>query len=264
MPPKYIFIVPYRNREPHKEFFLRYMKYILEDYDDTEYEVVLSHQTDKRPFNRGAVKNIGFLHCKEKYPDDYLNINFVFHDIDVMPCKKNMFNYETTKGSIKHFYGFDYALGGIIVVKGSDFEEMNGFPNYWSWSLEDNCLQKRASKNKISIDRNVFYKIGDNRILHIHDGLFKDFSETNKHLYKGDTGNDGLKSINDLKINKIVNDVTDNYVKYEWANILTFETMHSYKDQEPPKMQNGNRLVIENKVAKTLKKSFSSMMMGRR
>lgn len=264
MTPKYIFIVPYRNREPHKEFFLRYIKYILEDYDENEYEIVFSHQTDKRPFNRGAVKNIGFLHCKEKYPDDYLNINFIFHDVDVMPCKKNMLNYETTKGTMKHYYGFNYALGGIIAIKGCDYEKSNGFPNYWSWSLEDNCFQKRVLKNKIKIDRSVFYKIGDSRILHIHDGLYKDYSQTNSHLLKGDTGNDGLKSITNLKINKIVNDVTDNYVKYNWCNILEFKTMHSHKDQEPPQMQYGNRLLVEDKKTKDLQGRFNNFMLKKK
>ena len=76
-----------------------------------------------------------------------------------MPSKKGLLDYETEVGKIKHYYGFEYALGGIISIKGGDFELLNGYPNYWSWSLEDNCLQKRAQRNRITIDRSNFYKV---------------------------------------------------------------------------------------------------------
>jgi hypothetical protein len=88
MPPKVVFIVPYRDREQQYHFFSRHMKYVLED---TDHQIFYIHQKDDRNFNRGALKNIGFILMKQKYPD-YQNITFVFNDIDTTPYTKNFLN----------------------------------------------------------------------------------------------------------------------------------------------------------------------------
>jgi hypothetical protein len=178
--PKIIFIVPYREREEQYKFFSTHMKSMLEDKRPGEYKIHYIHQIDKRDFNRGAMKNIGFMYVKDTYPNDYKNITLVFNDIDIMPLSKNFFDYETVAGVVKHFYGFKHTLGGIVSMNAGDFEKINGFPNFWAWGYEDNLLQKRVESSGIVIDRSVFYPILDKNVLLLHDGITR---VVNKHEF---------------------------------------------------------------------------------
>ena len=194
--PKRIFIVPYRNRVQHKFFFCKYMSFILEDKDD--YEIFFSHQCDARTFNRGAIKNIGFIAARNKYPEHYKDITFIFNDVDTIPFSK-IFDYETNHGIVKHYYGFKYALGGIVVMKGSDFEKTNGFPCFWGWGMEDNVLQKRCDRVGLKVDRSVFYNIGSPEILQLFDGISRIISKKDPWRGEYDDGMDGLRTITQLK-----------------------------------------------------------------
>lgn len=217
--PKRVFIVPYRNRIQHKFFFCKYMSFILED--QTDYEIYFSHQCDMRTFNRGAMKDIGFLAVKEKYPNHYKDITFIFNDVDTIPFNK-IFDYETTHGVVKHYYGYKYALGGIVVMKGADFERVNGFPCYWGWGMEDNSLQKRCEKDGIIIDRSTFYTIGSPEILQLFDGITRIISKKDPWRSTHDDGIDGLNAI--TKLNYTINDKSDN----PNDNIFTFVNKHIY------------------------------------
>ena len=226
--PKRVFIVPYRNRLQHKFFFSKYMSFILENCDD--YEIYFSHQCDARTFNRGATKNIGFLALKAKYPNHYQNISFIFNDIDTIPFNK-LFDYDTKPGVIKHYYGYEYALGGIVVIKGSDFEKINGFPSYWGWGMEDNVLQKRCLNYGLKIDRSQFYKIGSPEILQLFDGISRIISKKDPWRMDKDNGIDGLRSISKLlySIDAESKNPIDNYYKvsndkFFYINISTFLT----------------------------------------
>lgn len=229
--PDCVFIIPYRNRTKHKEFFERHMKYILEDINC---EIYFSHQCDQRSFNRGAMKNIGFLAIKEKYPEHYKNITFVFNDVDCMPFNKGQLNYITKEGTIKHFYGFKFALGGIVSITGSDFEKMNGYPNYWSWGFEDNSLNDRANIHKINIDRSVFYDIFHEDIIHFQHGYKRNFNKSMPKHYinnKYKSGLNVLKNINYIFDNNIINvnnfhtnDSDNNVNEYDIRNGVKFKT----------------------------------------
>jgi hypothetical protein len=196
--PKRVFIVPYRNRIQHKFFFSKYMSFLLEDKDD--YEIYFSHQCDARTFNRGAMKNIGFIAIKNKYPDHYKDMIFIFNDVDTMPFYK-IFDYNTTEGIVKHYYGFKYTLGGIVVIKGSDFEKLNGYPCFWGWGMEDNALQKRCEAIGLKIDRSLFYEIGSPEILQLFDGVSRIISKKDPWRGEYDNGVDGLRTISQLKYN---------------------------------------------------------------
>ena len=191
------------------------MKTILEDISKNDYKIYFSHQVDNREFNRGATKNIGFLAMKAKYPNDYKNITFVFNDVDTMPITKNFFNYDTTEGIVKHFYGYQFSLGGIVSIKGSDFEKTLGYPNLWAWGYEDNMLQKRVLSNNIRIDRSQYYPIMDKNVFQMKDGLLRVVNRTEYDRIINDT-NEGFHSIKNL--NYTIDETTG------FINITSFTT----------------------------------------
>lgn len=226
--PKKVFIIPYRDRKEQMYFFQHYMNVILVN-DMTDCELYFSHQHDKRPFNRGAVKNIGFLAIKHKYPNNYKDMDFIFNDVDTIPYKK-IFPYSTTRGVVAHYYGSETTLGGIVVIKGSDFELINGFPSLWGWGLEDAVLQERCIINKLEIDRTNFYPIGSPEVLQLFDGM-KRLINRSECERGSNNPHDGITTIKNLyysldKTSKNVNDISflDEQANIFFINIFRFYT----------------------------------------
>jgi len=258
--PKRVFIVPYRNRIQHKFFFSKYMSFILEN--DEDYEIYFTHQCDARTFNRGAIKDIGFIAVRNKYPQHYRDITFIFNDVDTIPFTK-IFDYETSHGVVKHYYGFKYALGGIVVMKGADFEKTNGFPCFWGWGMEDNALQKRCDAVGLKIDRSVFYNIGSPEILQLFDGISRIISKKDPWRSENDNGIDGLRTITQLKytIDEKSENPNDNIFtvhndKIMFVNVTTFlthipfgsEEYYNYDLREPKR-----KIVNPDKIKETRK-----------
>jgi hypothetical protein len=185
-----VFIVPYRNRLEHKTFFLNYLPHVV-----GESRVLFVHQCDSRPFNRGAMKNIGFLAVKALYPDTYKDIDLVFNDVDIMPYTKDIFYYDTTPGVIKHNYGYETCLSASFVIKGGDFELTNGFPNLWTWGLEDFIIQERALARGLRIDRSRFRPVGSRAVLQFFDGITRPMSAYGVTETRARHRSDGLSAM---------------------------------------------------------------------
>ena len=231
--PKIIFIVPYRNRVNHQIYFKAQMAKLLSGQHD--YKIYYIHQCDTRPFNRGAMKNIGFLMVKDKYPESYRNITLVFNDIDTTPSDIGIIpEYSTKPRIVKHFYGYTFALGGIVSITAGDFESINGFPNYWAWGYEDNMLNQRVVTSGLTLDRSVFYSINDSRITQfktgperiVNRGEFQRFMSRVK---------EGIKCIKNLKYN--INEETG------FVNVTQFNTSFECRNELNTSFQAVNKNV---------------------
>jgi hypothetical protein len=117
-----------------------------------------------------------------------------------MPRTKNLIDYNTEAGKIKHFYGQPNTLGGIVSIKGADFEKTTGYPNFWSWGYEDNMLQIRALKCGLEIDRSQFFKMADPNILQLNENLTRVVNRGEFNRYVNYTS-EGFNSIRDLVYN---------------------------------------------------------------
>lgn len=197
--PSKIFVVPYRDRPIQRATFIKHMlEVLLVDEPVDSYKILFANQCDKRPFNRGAMKNLGFLAVKRMYPVDYKNITIIFHDVDTYPAYKGLVDYDTaTMGSVSHYYGYNFALGGIVGIKGEDFLKSKGFPNFWGWGLEDNLLNKRCLAAGLTINRDCFYQIRDPLIIRLFDGFIKNCFRREAVIYKHEKPDDmfDLKNI---------------------------------------------------------------------
>ena len=51
------------------------------------------------------MRNIGFLMAKKQFPENYKDINLVFHDLDNLIGEKNQVDFKTKSGVVNHIFG---------------------------------------------------------------------------------------------------------------------------------------------------------------
>lgn len=120
---KPVVIVPYRNREEHLKQFAPKMKEYL------ECDILVVEQLDNKPFNRGALLNIGFLETENDYP------YFIMHDVDMIPITADYSYPDKPTHIATQCSQFEYKMpyggyfGGVNLFTKEQFRSVNGFVN---------------------------------------------------------------------------------------------------------------------------------------
>ena len=145
-------IVPYRNRPQQLKRFLNHMDEYLTNLD---YQIFIIEQSDDKPFNRGALLNVGYkIACNNEC--DY----FVFHDVDMLPEDVDYSYSDKPLHLATHLQEHDYEttfydyFGGVTMFNKEDFHLINGFSNeYWGWGFEDDDLLIRCLESDLELDK---------------------------------------------------------------------------------------------------------------
>ena len=148
-----VIVVPFRNRRDQLAAFASHMA----QFFDHDVRILVVEQADGKPFNRGALLNVGFDLSRATCA------TVCFHDVDMLPLNRSC-DYSLLPVGMRHLAGaaqqFGYDLpyrnyiGGVLVSTTSAFEEVNGYSNgYWGWGCEDDDLFLRTSVCGVPIQR---------------------------------------------------------------------------------------------------------------
>lgn len=164
--PTTIFLVPVRDRHQQMSEFTKNMPpYLDRTLGPETWEIWFIQDVgteNKRPFNKGALFNIGFLELKARFLNRWQNKVLVMHDVDIYikPECTDSRPIEYTvphAGAIRHPYGeIDPRKGPIMgcftILYASDYARVNGVPNYYGWGVEDVTFGYRCQAVGIHID----------------------------------------------------------------------------------------------------------------
>ena len=168
-------VVPFRDRFDEILIFGPWMsKFLTEQLGAGNFEIFIVNQADKYRFNRASLINVGYWAAKNA-SCDYM----VMHDVDLLPNNKELsYRYPSKERDIHHLaspeyhpmYHYKKYVGGVLMLRLSDFENMNGMSNkYWGWGREDDEFYVRLGKANGKIVRPTGLTTGYDTFKHIHD-----------------------------------------------------------------------------------------------
>nr|XP_054771786.1 beta-1,4-galactosyltransferase 5-like [Lytechinus pictus] len=169
---KVAIVIPFRNRHKHLSILIRNLIPLLK-LQNLEFRIFVSEQDNDMIFNRGMMKNIGYLEALRFGRWDCV----VFHDIDQIPMKGA--NYYGCDGMPRHFCArpeemgfrpaYELLFGGVVGVTEEQMTKSNGYSNfYWGWGGEDDDLLKRL------------YSSGYKPTRDLREGFYRSLNHTKK------------------------------------------------------------------------------------
>ena len=192
------------GRTKNLKVWEKYMKNKL----DVNTDVFIIEQDSEKPFNKGALFNIGYHVVKNQY--DCL----ILHDVDLVPLKTGIYKCSTqpmrliskivvnddidiNQNDIKGEHTWDihqqWHTGGVFAIKTSDYEKVNGYSNkFWGWGWEDQNMAYRLKENKFQMtnldwSQGTFKQLGHPRNEHLWKEKTKITAWNERHIKVVDT-----------------------------------------------------------------------------
>jgi len=192
--PRLKIVVPYRDREKQLSRFLPHIRdYFAER--GIPYHIVIAAQAEGLPFNRGAIKNAGFLLGGDA---DYT----CFHDVDYLPLEADYGWTDLPAGlvwagaesiPVKASGQTKYIkpdmtkfFGGAVLMPDTLFQQVDGYSNqYWGWGYEDTDLVSRFQAANITVvrHRGSFRPLHHDNEGYKADGNLNETAARNRALY---------------------------------------------------------------------------------
>lgn len=144
-----IIVIPYRNRQSHLSCLLPRLQ---------QFQVIVVEQMDDRPFNRGALLNIGYVQARNRGAT-----RVILHDCDLIPDDTLLAMYrESWPRRIVHFGArfrrYNNSRNYFGGVHGFEQGYFPGYPNnFWGWGGEDDALRKRVPFRHVTYARQGEY-----------------------------------------------------------------------------------------------------------
>jgi hypothetical protein len=179
--PRLSIVIPYRDRLQHLVRFVPHIAaYFARDEINRKipWQLTIVEQMPGKPFNRGLMRNIGFLLTEDEA--DY----FCFHDVDYLPVSAD-YQYPQTPARLCRYGAEEVPIdparpddvvvndqnlffGAAAMFNKADFRRVNGYSNdYWGWSFEDIDLRMRCAIEGLTIEhRGGTYE----PLPHVNDG----------------------------------------------------------------------------------------------
>ncbi|CAD5124822.1 DgyrCDS13083 [Dimorphilus gyrociliatus] len=151
---KVAIVIPYRNRLEHLKILINHFHRILSK-QNIHYKIFIVEQAHPFLFNRGAMMDVGYSEAKANFAPDCI----IFHDVDMIPEDgRHMYNcLQSPRHMGAYLNKYKYiqiyqTLGGILAMKTTDFERVNGFHTLmYGWGDEDVDMMIRCKKAKYTV-----------------------------------------------------------------------------------------------------------------